>query len=73
MRGTVKATVLKGNSKAKDLIVASCYDQKPFYMLSNYVEEIMWVILLRRIFSPMYGETVDFKLLLWSMSHFYNH
>ncbi len=51
MPGSVKAAALKGNSKAKDLIVASCYDQKPFYMLSNCVEEIIWVVLSRRIIS----------------------
>jgi hypothetical protein len=34
-RGTVKAAVLKGDSMSSDLVVASCYDQKPFYMISS--------------------------------------
>jgi hypothetical protein len=34
-RGTVKAAVLKGDSRSSNLVVASCYDQKPFYMISH--------------------------------------
>ncbi len=30
VRGTVKAAVLKGDGKSNNLIIASCYDQKPF-------------------------------------------
>ena len=30
-RGTVKARVLKGDSMSSDLVVASCYNQNPFY------------------------------------------
>ena len=30
VRGTVKVAVLKDDSESSDLIVASCYDQKPF-------------------------------------------
>ena len=32
-RGTVKAAMLKGDSRSSDLVLASCYDQKPFYMI----------------------------------------
>ncbi len=42
-QGTVKAAVLKNDSKSHNLIVTSCYDQKPFYMLSHSIEEITWV------------------------------
>ncbi len=34
-RGTVKAEVLFGDPWSHNLIIASCYDQKPFYMLSK--------------------------------------
>jgi hypothetical protein len=34
-RGTVKAAVLKGDGQSSDLVVALCYDQKPFYMISS--------------------------------------
>ncbi len=70
--GRVKAAVLEGNERAKDLVVASCYDQKPFYMLSNCVEEISWVLRSRRVFSQRYGTTVDFQFLRWSLSDYYN-
>ncbi len=42
-QGTVKVAVLKNDSKSHNLIVTSCYDQKPFYMLSHSIEEIIWV------------------------------
>ena len=34
-RGTVKAAVLKGDSRPHDLVIALCYNQKPFYMISH--------------------------------------
>ncbi len=40
VRGTAKAAMLQGDSKSCDLILASCYDQKPFYMLFHSIEEI---------------------------------
>jgi hypothetical protein len=39
-RGTVKAAVLKGDSMSSDLVVASSYDQKPFYMISSKCDEV---------------------------------
>ncbi len=39
-KGTVKAAVPKGDSMSSDLVVASCYNQKPFYMISSKVEEV---------------------------------
>jgi len=31
-RGMTKVAVLKGDSKSLDMVTASCYNQKPFYM-----------------------------------------
>jgi hypothetical protein len=39
-RGTMKAAVLKGDSWPSDLIVASYYNQKPFYMISHSCENM---------------------------------
>jgi hypothetical protein len=39
-RGTVKAAVLKEDSMSSNLVVASCYDQKPFYMISSKCEKV---------------------------------
>ena len=43
VRGTVKVAVLKCDSDSSDLIFASCYDQKPLYMLTHGVKEVTWV------------------------------
>ncbi len=40
--GTVKDAVLNGDSHAQDLIVASCFDQKPFDMVSNVTTKVGW-------------------------------
>ena len=73
VRGTVKAAVLRGDSKSSNLIVASCYDQKPFYMISHSIEEITWVVHSKRIWSHALGRNVDFNFLRWNLSHDYNY
>eukprot|EP00569_Conticribra_weissflogii_P012303 CAMPEP_0171382564 /NCGR_PEP_ID=MMETSP0879-20121228/34535_1 /TAXON_ID=67004 /ORGANISM="Thalassiosira weissflogii, Strain CCMP1336" /LENGTH=82 /DNA_ID=CAMNT_0011894359 /DNA_START=30 /DNA_END=278 /DNA_ORIENTATION=+ len=42
-QGTVKAAVLKGDPRASNVIVASVYGQKPFYMISSVAKNITWV------------------------------
>ena len=39
-RGTVKASVLVGDSKCKGLVALSFYDSKPVYFISNACENI---------------------------------
>jgi len=72
-RGTVKAAVLKGDSMSSDLVVASCYDQKPFYVISSKVEKISWEPILKKVWSTELKLNVDFTFLRWSMSHDYNY
>ena len=43
MRGTVKPDVLKGESRASNLIGGLLFDQKPFYVLYHSAEEVTWV------------------------------
>ncbi len=43
VQGMVKAAVLKGDSLSHNLIIASCYDQKPFYMISHSIDQVTWV------------------------------
>jgi len=38
--GTVKAAILRGDIQSSDLVVALCYDQKPFYMISHSCEHM---------------------------------
>jgi hypothetical protein len=41
-RGTVKGAVLKEDSMSSNLVVASCYDQKPIYMISSKCKKVSW-------------------------------
>ncbi len=40
VHGTVKAAVLTNNSSSSNLISASCYDQKPFYLISHSIPQV---------------------------------
>ena len=71
-RGTVKAAVLKGDSMSSDLVVASCYDQKPFYMISSKCEEVSWEPVTKKLWSSSLKKQTDFTFLRWSLSHDYN-
>ena len=72
VRGTVKVAVLKDDSESHDLIVASCYDQKPFYMISHSVQEVTWVEHQKRIYSYWQKKIVNFIFLRWNLSHDYS-
>ncbi len=39
----MKASVLMGHPWINGLVVASVFDQKPFYMIMNVTKEITWV------------------------------
>ena len=71
--GTVKAAVLKGDSMSLDLVVASCYDQKPFYMISSKVEKVSWEPIVKKVWSSALKPNVHFTFLRWSLSHDYNY
>ncbi len=45
---TIKAAVLKNDSCSSNLIIASCYNQKPFYMISHHTT-VAWVEYLKQI------------------------
>ena len=72
-RGTRKIVVLQGNPQSQHLRVASCVDQKPFYMLSMAAEKIDWVTKTRKIYSHKANKEVEHKFLRWSLSDTYNH
>ena len=72
-RGTVKAAVLKGDSRSSNLIVASCYDQKPFYMISHSCESVTWVPIEKKVWSSALKKMVDFSFLRWNLSDDYNY
>jgi hypothetical protein len=72
-RSTVKAAVLKGDSMSSDLVIALCYDQKPFYMISTKVEKVSWELIVKKVWSTELKSNVDFAFLRWSLSHDYNY
>ncbi len=72
-RGTVKAAVLKGDSMSSDLVVASCYNQKPFYMVSSKCKKVTWEPITKKVWSSALKWNVGFTFLRWSLSHDYNY
>ena len=72
VRGTMKAAVLKGDSKSSDLVVTSCYDQKPFYMLSASIQELTWDVIEKKVWSNKLNREIIFKFLRSNMSNEYN-
>jgi hypothetical protein len=72
-QGTVKAAVLKEDRMSSVLVVASCYDQKPFYMISSKCEKVSWDPVTKMVWSSSLKSNVDFKFLCWSLSHDYNY
>ena len=68
-RGMVKAAVLKGDSMSCDLVVASCYDQKPFYMISSKCEEVTLVPVTKKLWSSSLKKMTDFTFLCWLLTN----
>ena len=62
-RGRVKVAVLKGDSCLSNLVVASCYDQKPFYMILHSCESMTWMTITKKVWSRALKKTVDFSFL----------
>ena len=58
-RGTLKATVLTGDPKCKDLVVVSMYDTKLVYLLSNIWENIQWTKKEQKLWNNEKGKKVN--------------
>jgi hypothetical protein len=71
-RGMVKAAVLKGDSLSLDLVVTSCFDQKPFYMISHNCKSIGWTPIKKKLWSLAMKQNVDHTFLWGSLSNQYN-
>ena len=72
-RGAVRAAVLEGDFKSSNLVMASIYDQKPFYLLSHTTSEITWVQISKKIHSQQLRQTVNYNFLWFNMLHEYNY
>ncbi len=73
VHGTVKAAVLTNDSSSSNLIVASCYDQKPFYMISHSILQVTWVECSKPIWIHQLKKEIDFKFLRWILLDDYNY
>ena len=58
-RGTLKAAVLTGYPKCKDLVVVSLYDTNPLYLLLNACEKIQWTKKEGKLWHNEKGKKVD--------------
>ncbi len=68
----VKASVLMGDLWVNGLVVASVFDQKPFYMITNVAKEITWVEKSKKVWSDQLQKNLDMKFLCFCISHNYN-
>ena len=50
VHGTVKATVLDGDTEVPDLVAVSYYDEKPVHFLSTICESIKWIECTKKIY-----------------------
>jgi hypothetical protein len=69
----MKAAVLKGDSQSSNLVVASCYDQKPFYMISHSCDSVTWVPVTKKVWSSSLKMSVDYSFLRGNLSDDYNY
>ncbi len=60
--GGIKVAILKSDPRARNVIVASVYDQKPFYVISSVAKKIT-LVEVEKVFSPVSKEMVKFKFL----------
>ena len=70
--GTLKVAVLKGDSKSRDLIVVSNYDQKPFYMVLHSIGTVTWLEKEKLLWSTSAMKNVVYKFLRCNVSDDYN-
>jgi len=61
-KNIVKAAVLVGDSKIKNLVALSFYDSKPVYFISSMCEKIQWVQQNRNLWHKELGRKVNAPL-----------
>jgi hypothetical protein len=62
----------QGRWPVVNLVVALCYDQKPFYMILSRCKSVTWTPIRKKLWSTSLQWKVDFTFLRWSMSNDYN-
>ena len=71
-RGNLKAAVLTGDPKCKDLVVVSLYATRPVYLLSNACEKIQWTKKERKLWNNEKGKKVDVPFYRLNLIDEYN-
>jgi hypothetical protein len=61
-QGMVKAAVLKKDSMSSNLVIALCYDQKPFYMISSNCEKVSWEPVKKKVWLLSLNPEVKCRL-----------
>ena len=62
-RGTVKAAVLKEDTKVKDMVAFSVYDTKPVHFLSTAARSLKWMRKKRKVYDSNLGQMVEIEFL----------
>ena len=72
-RGSVKAAVLKDDTKFKDMVAFSAYDTKPVHFISTAATSLKWVKTKRRVYDTRSNQSVDMHFLRTELQDKYNN
>lgn len=62
-----------GDPWVSGVVVTSVFVQKPFYMITNLANKIMWIKVSKRVWSNQLHKSVDMKFLCFCISEDNNH
>ena len=60
-RGTLKVALLKNDDKCSGMVMASFYDKKPVYVITQGAEVIEWVEKERKVYSYQQKKMIKIK------------
>ncbi len=72
-RFTVKSAMLMEGDHSTEIIVASVFDQKPFYMITNAAAEVTRVEVSKKVWRDKLSKHVALEFLQFCISHCYNY
>ena len=72
-RGTVKAAILKEDSKVKDLVAFSVFDSKPVHFLSTAATSLKWVKKTKKVYDPNTNQMRLIEFLRTTLQDEYNY
>ncbi len=72
-QGCVKVSVIMGDPQVNGLVVASVFDQKSIYMITNVAKEKGWIEVSKKVWSDQLHKNLDLKFLCFCISYYYNH